>query len=225
MASIPPHIDPLSSTLLRSATTSVPATAFFHRHMPCLTSSPPVLTARLSTPCRLTYPRRPSLIVAAATTLMSNSVQAGGIKDGEMKRTFNMGIGMVLVVSKEVSERVVKECEMVYRIGEVFSGAKVESTFFEGLEPSQTMIRHLVEMEIDHINTSHPNFIGGNQVVEVASHQVRSCRMGSTTPRTRCIYSKFPTYKEEEDQLMFKSLLAIYTWWTTTNFLTWRIFF
>ncbi|CAH1422783.1 unnamed protein product [Lactuca virosa] len=102
-------------------------------------------------------------------------LQAGRIEDGEMKRTFNMGIGMVLVVSKEVSERVVKEGEMVYRIGEVFSG----------LEPSQTMIRHLVEMEIDRINTSHPNFIGGNQVVEVASHQVRSYRLGSTTPRTR----------------------------------------
>nr|KAJ0199035.1 hypothetical protein LSAT_V11C600341640 [Lactuca sativa] len=46
---------------------------------------------------------------------------AGGIKDGEMKRTFNMGIGMVFVVSKEVSKRVVKEDEMMYRIGEVFS--------------------------------------------------------------------------------------------------------
>lgn len=51
--------------------------------------------------------------------------QAGGIEDGEMKRTFNMGIRMVLVVSKEVSERVVKEeGEMVYRVGEVFSGNK-----------------------------------------------------------------------------------------------------
>nr|KAJ0217252.1 hypothetical protein LSAT_V11C300134530 [Lactuca sativa] len=46
---------------------------------------------------------------------------AGGIEDGEMKRNFNMGTGMVLVFSKEVSERVVKEGEMVYRIGEVFS--------------------------------------------------------------------------------------------------------
>ncbi|CAI9276757.1 unnamed protein product [Lactuca saligna] len=75
MASIPPLIDPLSSSLLRSTTTSVPATAFFHRQMPCLTSSPSVLAARLSSPFRLTDPRRPSLTVAAATTLMSNSVQ------------------------------------------------------------------------------------------------------------------------------------------------------
>ncbi|CAI9281780.1 unnamed protein product [Lactuca saligna] len=210
MGSIPPLIDPLSSSLLCSTTTSVPATAFFHRHMSCLTSSPPVLDARLPTPYLLTDPRRPSLIVAASTTLMSNYVQgigatkngkvadpgfrghapaklgknlrgeesvilvedlmapaviyvkqvldivskesnkgikgiahtrlgalvyndsfsvprvskwiqkAGGIEDGEMKGTFSMGIGMVLVVSKEVSDRVVKECEMVYHIGDVF---------------------------------------------------------------------------------------------------------
>ncbi|CAI9275157.1 unnamed protein product [Lactuca saligna] len=48
--------------------------------------------------------------------------KAGGIEDGEMKRTFNMGIGMVLVVSKEAAERVLKEGGMVYRIGEVISG-------------------------------------------------------------------------------------------------------
>ncbi|KAL7608555.1 CBS domain-containing protein CBSX1, chloroplastic [Lactuca sativa] len=75
MASIPPLTDPLSSSLLRSTTASVPTTAFFHRQMPCLISSPPVLAARLSSPCRLTDPRRPSLTVAAATTLMSNSAQ------------------------------------------------------------------------------------------------------------------------------------------------------
>ncbi|KAI3518997.1 hypothetical protein L1887_07957 [Cichorium endivia] len=56
----------------------------------------------------------------------------------------------------------------------------VGSFLFEGLQPSQTMIGHLVEMEMDHINTSHPNFIGGNKAVEVASHQVRSYRLGST---------------------------------------------
>ncbi|XP_052622439.1 uncharacterized protein LOC128127789 [Lactuca sativa] len=73
MASVPPLIDPLSSSLLCSTTTSIPATAFFHRL--CLTSSPPVLAATLSSPFRLTDPRRPLLIVAAATTLMFNFVQ------------------------------------------------------------------------------------------------------------------------------------------------------
>ncbi|KAL4570132.1 hypothetical protein LXL04_025783 [Taraxacum kok-saghyz] len=48
--------------------------------------------------------------------------KAGGIEESEMKRTFNMGIGMVLVVSKEAAERIINEGEMVYRIGEVISG-------------------------------------------------------------------------------------------------------
>ncbi|KAL4577905.1 hypothetical protein LXL04_014020 [Taraxacum kok-saghyz] len=60
----------------------------------------------------------------------------------------------------------------------------VGSFLFEGLQPSQTMIGHLVDMEIDHINTSHPNFIGGNKAVEVASHQVRSSYRLSSTMRS-----------------------------------------
>ncbi|KAK1557011.1 hypothetical protein Q3G72_016162 [Acer saccharum] len=35
--------------------------------------------------------------------------QAGRIEDGEMMRTFNMGIGMVLVVSQEASQRILDE--------------------------------------------------------------------------------------------------------------------
>lgn len=48
--------------------------------------------------------------------------QAGNIEDGEMKRTFNMGIGMVLVASKEAAERILSEGEIAYRIGEVVNG-------------------------------------------------------------------------------------------------------
>ncbi|CAI9281951.1 unnamed protein product [Lactuca saligna] len=63
--------------------------------------------------------------------------KAGGIEDGEMKRTFIIGIGMVLVVSKEVSERVVKEeCEMLYRVGEVFSDSPRDSVQFIEWLPS-----------------------------------------------------------------------------------------
>ncbi|KAL5714339.1 dynamin GTPase [Ranunculus cassubicifolius] len=47
----------------------------------------------------------------------------------------------------------------------------------EGLEPSETMIGHLIEMEMDYINTSHPNFIGGSKAVEVALQQVKSSRV------------------------------------------------
>ncbi|KAI3439247.1 uncharacterized protein J3R85_004970 [Psidium guajava] len=44
----------------------------------------------------------------------------------------------------------------------------------EGLEPSETMIGHIVEMEMDYINTSHPNFVGGSKAVELAMQQIKS---------------------------------------------------
>ncbi|XP_057977621.1 dynamin-related protein 3A [Malania oleifera] len=47
----------------------------------------------------------------------------------------------------------------------------------EGLEPSETMIGHIIEMEMDYINTSHPNFIGGSKAVEVALQQIKSSRL------------------------------------------------
>ncbi|KAJ7517112.1 hypothetical protein O6H91_21G011000 [Diphasiastrum complanatum] len=43
----------------------------------------------------------------------------------------------------------------------------------EGLAPAETMIGHLIEMEMDYINTSHPAFIGGSKAVEVALQQQR----------------------------------------------------
>ncbi|KAF3435890.1 hypothetical protein FNV43_RR22982 [Rhamnella rubrinervis] len=46
----------------------------------------------------------------------------------------------------------------------------------EGLEPSETMIGHIIEMEMDYINTSHPNFIGGSKAVEIAAQQIKSSR-------------------------------------------------
>ncbi|KAG6709988.1 hypothetical protein I3843_06G151400 [Carya illinoinensis] len=42
----------------------------------------------------------------------------------------------------------------------------------EGLQPSETMIGHIIEMEMDYINTSHPNFIGGSKAVEIAKQQL-----------------------------------------------------
>ncbi|KAF8377400.1 hypothetical protein HHK36_030777 [Tetracentron sinense] len=47
----------------------------------------------------------------------------------------------------------------------------------EGLEPSETMIGHIIEMEMDYINTSHPNFIGGSKAVEVALQQTKSSKI------------------------------------------------
>ncbi|XP_024959226.1 dynamin-related protein 3A-like isoform X1 [Cynara cardunculus var. scolymus] len=53
----------------------------------------------------------------------------------------------------------------------------------DGLQPSETMIGHIVEMEMDYINTSHPNFIGGSKAVETAIQQVKSSRV--TIPRQK----------------------------------------
>ncbi|CAJ2678189.1 unnamed protein product [Trifolium pratense] len=44
----------------------------------------------------------------------------------------------------------------------------------EGLEPSEIMIHHIIEMEMDYINTSHPNFIGGSKALEAAAQQTKS---------------------------------------------------
>ncbi|XP_020403929.1 dynamin-related protein 3A isoform X3 [Zea mays] len=42
----------------------------------------------------------------------------------------------------------------------------------DGLRPAETMITHIIEMEMDYINTSHPSFVGGTKVVELAKHEV-----------------------------------------------------
>ncbi|KAK7318430.1 hypothetical protein RJT34_03131 [Clitoria ternatea] len=54
--------------------------------------------------------------------------EAGKIEDYEMRRTFNMGIGMVLVVSPDTASRILEnrgEAGKAYRIGEVISGKDV----------------------------------------------------------------------------------------------------
>ncbi|KAJ6879926.1 phosphoribosylformylglycinamidine cyclo-ligase [Populus alba x Populus x berolinensis] len=52
--------------------------------------------------------------------------EAGRIEDAEMIRTFNMGIGMVLVVTEEASHKILEEGQhKAYRIGEVVCGEGV----------------------------------------------------------------------------------------------------
>ncbi|EOA29925.1 hypothetical protein CARUB_v10013019mg [Capsella rubella] len=55
----------------------------------------------------------------------------------------------------------------------------------EGLEPSQAMIRDIIDMEMDYINTSHPNFIGGTKAVELAMQQVKSSRISHPVTRPK----------------------------------------
>uniref|UniRef100_M8BXQ4 Dynamin-related protein 3B n=1 Tax=Aegilops tauschii TaxID=37682 RepID=M8BXQ4_AEGTA len=53
----------------------------------------------------------------------------------------------------------------------------------DGLKPAQDMIAHIIEMEADYINTSHPSFIGGSKAVEQAQQQVRAARLPATVVR------------------------------------------
>ncbi|KAF5190970.1 Dynamin-related protein 3a [Thalictrum thalictroides] len=48
----------------------------------------------------------------------------------------------------------------------------------DGVKPAERMIGNIIEMEMDYINTSHPNFIGGSKAVEIAMQQVRSSKDG-----------------------------------------------
>ncbi|KAG0554580.1 hypothetical protein KC19_12G102200 [Ceratodon purpureus] len=50
----------------------------------------------------------------------------------------------------------------------------------DGLAPAETMIGHLIEMEMDYINTSHPAFLGGSKAVEVALQQQRSSKVSTS---------------------------------------------
>ncbi|OQU77227.1 hypothetical protein SORBI_3009G012300 [Sorghum bicolor] len=55
--------------------------------------------------------------------------QVGNIDDAEMRRTFNMGIGMVLVVGRESADRIIEDtrgANPAYRIGEVIQGKGVQ---------------------------------------------------------------------------------------------------
>jgi phosphoribosylformylglycinamidine cyclo-ligase len=54
--------------------------------------------------------------------------EKGGVEDAEMRRTFNMGIGMVLIVSKDEAEAIVSENSAygkVYRLGDIVQGEGV----------------------------------------------------------------------------------------------------
>nr|GEX65666.1 dynamin-related protein 3A [Tanacetum cinerariifolium] len=55
----------------------------------------------------------------------------------------------------------------------------------DGLQPSKTMIGNIVEMEMDYINTSRLNFIGGSKAVEMAIHQVKSSKISTTIQKQK----------------------------------------
>ncbi|XP_074275799.1 dynamin-related protein 3A-like isoform X2 [Silene latifolia] len=52
----------------------------------------------------------------------------------------------------------------------------INSFLREGLQPAEEMIGHIIEMEMDYINTSHHNFVGGAKAVKIASQDIKSSR-------------------------------------------------
>eukprot|EP00899_Mesostigma_viride_P023008 jgi/Mesvir1/3892/Mv19838-RA.2 len=67
----------------------------------------------------------------------------------------------------KVSRRCEEAVEGLYRFGVLrHRMEEIMGTFLrEALVPAESMIRNLVAMEMDFINTSHPNFIGGHRAV------------------------------------------------------------
>jgi phosphoribosylformylglycinamidine cyclo-ligase len=56
------------------------------------------------------------------------ALQAGNISDAEMRRTFNLGIGMILILEKEAAQKLLDSSskeEPVFEIGEVVQGEGV----------------------------------------------------------------------------------------------------
>ncbi|KAH9760232.1 dynamin-1-like protein [Citrus sinensis] len=49
----------------------------------------------------------------------------------------------------------------------------------DSVRPAERMIDSLIEIEMDYINSSHPNFVGGKKAVEVAMQQLKSSQLGN----------------------------------------------
>ncbi|KAI8542403.1 hypothetical protein RHMOL_Rhmol08G0136200 [Rhododendron molle] len=73
--------------------------------------------------------------------------EAGRIEDAEMRRTFNMGIGMVLVVSQEAALRILGDAQgayTAYRIGEIALGLSCMTVESDNKEAILLSISELV---------------------------------------------------------------------------------
>ncbi|KAH6833108.1 dynamin-related protein 3A [Perilla frutescens var. hirtella] len=55
----------------------------------------------------------------------------------------------------------------------------------EGLQPTEAMIEDHIETQMDFINTSNPDFIGGSKAVEIALQQVKSSRIAAPVSKQK----------------------------------------
>ncbi|XP_075104933.1 dynamin-related protein 3A-like isoform X3 [Nicotiana tabacum] len=51
----------------------------------------------------------------------------------------------------------------------------------DGVKPAERMITNLIDMEMDYINSSHPNFIGGTKAVDMAQMELRAMQIAQVT--------------------------------------------
>nr|XP_009610154.1 dynamin-related protein 3A-like [Nicotiana tomentosiformis] len=51
----------------------------------------------------------------------------------------------------------------------------------DGVKPAERMITNLIDMEMDYINSSHPNFIGGTKAVDMAQMELRAMQVPTIT--------------------------------------------
>ncbi|XP_049376637.1 dynamin-related protein 3A-like [Solanum stenotomum] len=48
----------------------------------------------------------------------------------------------------------------------------------DDVKPAERMITNLIDMEMDYINSSHPNFIGGTKAVDMAQNELKTMQVG-----------------------------------------------
>uniref|UniRef100_M4F0I4 Dynamin-type G domain-containing protein n=1 Tax=Brassica campestris TaxID=3711 RepID=M4F0I4_BRACM len=78
----------------------------------------------------------------------------------------------------------------------------------DGLEPSEAMIGDIIDMEMDYINTSHPNFIGGTKAVEEAMQHVKSSRIPHSVSRPKDIAEPDRPSSSSASQVKSRSFLG-----------------
>jgi dynamin 1-like protein len=78
----------------------------------------------------------------------------------------------------------------------------------EGLEPSEAMIGDIIDMEMDYINTSHPNFIGGTKAVEAAMQHVKASRVPHPVARQKDTVEPDRTSSSSASQVKSRSFLG-----------------
>ncbi|CAN7132743.1 unnamed protein product [Brassica rapa subsp. narinosa] len=78
----------------------------------------------------------------------------------------------------------------------------------DGLEPSEAMIGDIIDMEMDYINTSHPNFIGGTKAVEEAMQHVKSSRISHSVSRPKDTAEPDRTSSSSASQVKSRSFLG-----------------